>query len=81
MRWLALPLLLAACGPAPMAEPQNACAAPDLIGHPLTDLPSAGGWGTLRVIHPGDAVTEDFSATRLNVYVDENAVIRNLTCG
>lgn len=62
----------------------SSCGATDqvvLVGGPVAALPRAGGWGTVRVIHPGDAVTEDFSPTRLNVEVDGQDLILRLSCG
>ena len=63
---------LASCGADALAA---------LVGGPVAALPDAGGWGTLRIIHPGDAVTEDFSETRLNVEVDAQDRIIRLSCG
>lgn len=63
---------LQSCGGTPVAA---------LVGQPVTALPLTGGWGTLRVIRPGDAVTEDFSLQRLNVYLDAHDMIAQLSCG
>jgi hypothetical protein len=63
---------LAACGAADLMP---------LVGGPVSALPATGGWGALRIIHPGDAVTEDFSETRLNVEVDGQETILRLSCG
>lgn len=82
MRWVLTALLLAGCEMAP-ASPLASCGAAGLaglVGQPLAALPD-GSWGTLRVIHPGDAVTEDYSPARLNVYLDDAGIIRELTCG
>jgi hypothetical protein len=35
----------------------------------------------VRLIRPGDAVTEDFSAARLNVNVGQDGLIRRFWCG
>jgi hypothetical protein len=35
----------------------------------------------VRVIAPGDAVTQDFSPDRINIHVDELGIIRRLSCG
>lgn len=79
--------LLQACAapvpPAP-ADDLSSCggtAVIALIGQPVSALPPTGGWATLRVIHPGEPVTEDYSATRLNVQIDGNGLIRALNCG
>lgn len=86
----ALALVLAACQPAPVEAPRpgvpglSSCGgepALKLIGQPVGKLPATGDWGTLRVIWPGMAVTEDYSETRLNVEVDADGMILNATCG
>ncbi len=51
------------------------------VGHKVSELPASGTWAALRVIHPGDHVTMDFSASRLNAVVDGNSVITDLYCG
>ena len=63
---------LESCGGTPVAL---------LTGQPVSALPLTGGWGTLRVIRPGDSVTEEFSLQRLNVYLDANDRIHHLSCG
>ncbi|MBA3911749.1 MAG: hypothetical protein C0524_18210 [Rhodobacter sp.] len=86
-------LLLAACVeeplPGPVPEPggiipQSTCGA-DLVqayvGLPLALLPAEPAGVIRRVIRPGDAVTEDFSLQRQNVYVDASGLIVRLTCG
>ncbi len=52
-----------------------------LVGAPVAEMLALGGWQTLRIIHPGDFVTQDFSPTRLNVDVDGNDLILRLSCG
>lgn len=52
-----------------------------LVGQDVSVLPATGGWGTLRVIWPGMAVTEDYSESRLNVEVDATGRIIGLSCG
>lgn len=39
------------------------------------------GAARLRWIRPGDVVTMDYSATRLNAYLDGNGRIERFTCG
>jgi len=36
---------------------------------------------TLRVTRPGQAVTMDFRADRLNVHLDEAGVVQRVSCG
>jgi hypothetical protein len=82
-------LMLTACVPAYLAlraansgTSADTCGAADRqdrVGQPVqpsSDLPP----GT-RVIRPGDAVTEDFSESRLNVFVDSQDIVTSLTCG
>lgn len=35
----------------------------------------------VRVIHPGQAVTMDFSPVRVNIHVNERNAITSITCG
>lgn len=86
---LALILLLAACQPPPDpgrpgggslarcgGDPMGA-----LMGQPASALPATGNWTALRVIEPGMAVTEEYSATRLNVGLDLQGRIIGVACG
>jgi hypothetical protein len=52
-----------------------------LVGKPKTDpgVPAAGP--QVRIIGPGDQVTMDFSATRLNIEVNSAGVITGIKCG
>ena len=89
----ALCLALSACQPIPQEAPYPGSPGPvdlvkcggdlvePLIGQSVTNLPASGNWGTLRVIRPGQAVTEDYSETRLNVQLDEADTIIALSCG
>lgn len=84
-----IPALLAGCAvimPPPLAvlPDPSACGAADLqnvVGLSVRVLPPTGPWSTLRVLRPGDVMTMDYSATRLNVMVDGNDRILQLTCG
>lgn len=93
---LALPALclaLAACQPGqpdarylgPPAQLDLAsCGGNDvlpLVGQNVSAMPATGGWGALRVIWPGMAVTEDYSESRLNVEVDAQGTIQRISCG
>jgi hypothetical protein len=60
----------------------GAAALQDLVGRPITDFEAMSmGPKTLRVLRPGDAMTLDFSETRLNVDVDQNGNISRIWCG
>ncbi|MCB6177742.1 hypothetical protein LHP98_06310 [Rhodobacter sp. Har01] len=52
-----------------------------LIGEPLARLPVVTKAQAVRLLRPGDPVTEDYSAGRLNVTLDGNDIIAALTCG
>lgn len=52
-----------------------------LTGGPATALPGDEVDGPLRLIRPGDMVTEDFNPARLNVTLDAQDHITSLTCG
>lgn len=84
----ALLLGLAACdlalpepppGPAP-----TACGAPalqGLVGQDAAVLHSMTFAVQVRIIRPGDMVTEDYSEQRLNIEVDANEKISRVYCG
>lgn len=89
MRTLALlPLLaLAACvEPTPPAEPEpapdlcNATAMQGLVGQPASVLRDMMLRAGTRVINPGDAVTMDFRADRMNVEIGANGRIEKIAC-
>jgi hypothetical protein len=52
-----------------------------LIGAPVTALPEHPATRSLRILRPGDPVTEDFSETRLNVILDSADRITAVSCG
>lgn len=52
-----------------------------LVGQPVIRLPGDEVPGPIRVIRPGDAVTEDFNPARLNVSLDASDIIAALSCG
>lgn len=91
-RTLALTLLLGACVPAepagpPAADPggqADACGASrlqGLVGQPETVLATMRFTQTLRVVHPGTAVTMDYSPFRLNILIDATGRIERVSCG
>lgn len=73
--------------PVPPAQPGNdmatcgASALQQVIGLPVRVLPDRGSWSSIRIIHPGEMVTMDYNADRLNVRVDRNGTILQLSCG
>lgn len=93
---LAVALAAAACvpvgdGPRPPKDPLppdimpvddcGALALQGWIGRPLAELAPQLPPERVRVIRPGDAVTMDFSPQRLNVLVDDRAIVTELRCG
>lgn len=75
--------------PPPRVEAQAGCGAERVQDHigreyraALSEtLEAASGADRVRVIRPGDAVTLDYRADRLNVHLDDDDVISELGCG
>lgn len=85
---LCAPLLLSACVMEPIPMPPEdtlaSCGADDLqylVGKPAVLLDGMRFSQDVRVIQPGMAVTMDYSATRLNFWLDRRDVIERVTCG
>lgn len=79
-----LPMLLAACQPAatePEADACNAAGWTWLIGEPVDVVAASTFPAPMRVIGPGDAVTMEYLANRLNVVYDENGIVTDVRCG
>ena len=85
-------LALAGCvndRPGPLPGPPRACRAENaqrfvgVVFRPpvARRAQQAARARTLRVIRPGQAVTMDFRADRLNVEVDERSIVRAVRCG
>ena len=69
----------------PVASVCNADSLGDLVGKRASDaradvMQTRSGARTLRWIAPNTAVTMDFRADRLNVYVDAKGRIERFTC-
>jgi len=72
--------------PPPQIPPETgaSCGAADLqslIGQPESVLATMRFGTVVRVIHPGDMVTEDYSPSRLNIRIDASGRIAALGCG
>ena len=76
--------------PAPSGDAASQCDAAkarSFVGKDATDATvaqaqaAAGAKGEARVIKPGQPVTMDFRADRLNVEVDERNIVTRFTCG
>lgn len=82
---LALPIALMACvEPGIPPDPVDACGASELqwlVGQRGTVLVGMRFDTDVRVIQPGTVVTMDFSATRLNIYLNRADVIERVACG
>ncbi|NDV02805.1 I78 family peptidase inhibitor [Pseudoroseicyclus tamaricis] len=89
---LLLPLLAACAGapppappppplPAPEVDSCNAAARSGLIGREREALERQLILAPVRVIDPGDAVTEDLMPGRINFYIDAGGRIARITCG
>ena len=89
-RYAAAALLLGLAGcqlalpePAPGPAP-TACGAPalqGLVGQDAAVLHAMTFAVQVRIIRPGDMVTEDYSEQRLNIEVDANEKISRVYCG
>ncbi|HZW17406.1 MAG TPA: I78 family peptidase inhibitor [Luteimonas sp.] len=70
-----------------MAAQCSADAAQSFVGQQASDdivaqaQAAAGAKGAVRVIKPGQPVTMDYRADRLNVEVDEQGAIVRISCG
>jgi hypothetical protein len=83
---LVVPLVLAGCvvtaePPGEMADQCGAAELQSLVGRPGAVLDGMRFSQDVRVIQPGMAVTMDYSAERLNIWLDDRDVIERVTCG
>lgn len=63
---------------------ENACGAADLqglVGQSATVLRTMRFGVQTRIIRPDEAVTMDFSPSRLNIEIDDHEVISLVSCG
>ena len=91
MKLLAAALMLTACTPPPESTPPpsrecNAAAAQGLIGRQggpaLTqEAQRLSGAAAVRFLRPGQMVTMEFRADRLNIRVDTQGKVLAITCG
>lgn len=66
--------------PTPAPDTCNRAQYEAFIGSPASEV-DFSGHEAVRIIAPGDAVTMDFRAERLNVKTDADGRIIELTCG
>lgn len=80
-------LLLAACTmelPPPVIPPARQCGAADLqglVGQRASVLQTMRFGGPVRITRPGEAVTMDYSESRLNIRINRAERIVSVTCG
>jgi len=82
-------LLVAACAPEPQRPSlpstlEDTCDARrygDLIGQDATALEKVLIMGMVRVIRPGDAVSQDFRPGRINFGIGSDNRINDISCG
>ncbi|MFZ3585240.1 I78 family peptidase inhibitor [Loktanella sp. DJP18] len=84
---LLFPLLAACTPPVPVTAPpdpgSDACGASgyqSLVGRPLAAATFPADLD-MRIINPGEAVTMDYRADRLNVELDSAGIIQVVRCG
>ncbi len=84
MRWCLVIVVLAGCAP-PVGDTQSDdCGANGLawlVGEPESLLAAMTFVDTTRFIGPGDAVTMDFNAERLNIVTGKDGRIARVYCG
>ena len=86
-------LLSTGCTPPPQSTPAppentacNAAAARGLIGRPgspalAQEAQRRAGAGTVRFLRPGQIVTMEYRADRLNIHVDAQNRVERIVCG
>jgi hypothetical protein len=65
----------------PAADTSNMAQYASLVGKPSTDAGVPPASATVRIIKPGDQVTMDFQATRVNFEVGADGNITGIRCG
>jgi hypothetical protein len=87
----AVVLLLTACAPLPLEPPASGPGGPascnagtlssQFVGQDASVIFATTFTAPVRVIRPGDAVTEDFSPDRINFVLDANERVARVYCG
>ncbi len=67
--------------PSTLEDTCNASQYGNLIGQDATALEKVMLLGQVRVIRPGDAVTQDFRPGRINFGIDTDNRISDISCG
>ena len=79
----AIVVLAVGCETTPGNETPGICNAADyqsLIGSNIAAITLPSDL-VHRIIGPGDAYTQDYSASRLNLFTDEDGTVIRVTCG
>ena len=79
----AITLLVIGCETTSSNETPGICNAADyqsLIGSNIAAITLPSDL-VHRIIRPGDAYTQDYSASRLNLFTDEDGTVMRVTCG
>jgi hypothetical protein len=64
--------------------PTDVCGAANMqsfVGQPESALKGSSFTGPVRILHPNDAATMDYSGGRINFVIDANGVISRVYCG
>lgn len=54
---------------------------PDVIGQGVDIIPTLGLTEAVRIVQPGDIVSQEYDAYRTNFYLDANGLIVEVKCG
>ncbi|MCC6306337.1 MAG: hypothetical protein IT545_14230 [Rhodobacteraceae bacterium] len=68
----------------PPAAGTDSCGASGLqhlVGRSVTAAGDLSARGPVRILRPGDAMTMDYAPRRINVLLDAQDRIREITCG
>lgn len=81
-----LPIAVAACAPTTTdtgADKDTCGAVPlqNLVGSPATSVTSLKRENLVRVIAPGQMVTQDYQPERINVVTDAKGTVVRISCG
>jgi Peptidase inhibitor I78 family len=67
--------------PAPGADACGAAELEDMVGGSRRVLETIRFATPVRIIEPGQPVTQDFSPARLNILIGEDGTIASISCG
>ncbi len=67
--------------PAPGFDACGAAELQDMVGENRRILQTIRFAVPVRIIEPGQAVTQDYSPNRLNIYIGGGGIIESISCG